>query len=57
MNAGGDMSLTRRKRIHAETLCPGMRIDAVVLLPFAAITVCNGITATVHSIQIGITLG
>ena len=57
MNAGGDMSLTRRKRIHAETLCPGMRIDAVVLLPLAAITVCNGITATVHSIQIGITLG
>ena len=51
------MSLTRRKRIHAETLCPGMRIDAVVLLPLAAITVCNGITATVHSIQIGITLG
>ncbi len=34
-----------------------MRIDAVVLLPLAAITVCNGITATVHSIQIGITLG
>ena len=57
MNAGGDMSLTRRKRIHAEALCPGMRIDAVVLLPLAAITVCNGITATVHSIQIGITLG